>query len=71
MYKCIKSFFIDRVDDDGFSTETQFYIGKDSSWSVPEETDHRFIGGEVRLETEDGTWIEITKENFEQNFIEI
>lgn len=71
MYKCTDTFFIDTVDDDGFHEDEQMTIPKYSIWDLPEEDDYRFIGGEIRLESEKHGWIEITKETLEQYFVEI
>jgi hypothetical protein len=71
MYKCTDTFFIDTVDDEGFSLEDeQMTIPKGSIWNLPEE-DYRFIGGEIRLESDKHGWIEITNETLEQHFVKI
>jgi len=70
MYKCIESFAIGACDGDGFSIENEdMIVEKGSIWSIPEDENYRFIGGEIRLESDEFGWIEITKENLEQCFI--
>lgn len=72
VYKCTKGFVLDSCDDNGFTIENEhFIIDKDSLWYTPEDKEYRFIGGEVRLEDEEGRWIELTKEHLEEYFKEI
>ena len=72
MYKCIKSFDVPQCNDDGFTLENQdSFIKVGSIWNFQEEKEYRFIGGEVRLEHENGTWIEITKEDLNLCFSEV
>ena len=71
-YKCIKGFSIEQCDDDGSLIEGEYStIEEGSIWFVPEDEDYRFIGGEVRLENEDGTWIEIDRDTLREHFEEI
>ncbi len=71
-YKCIKEFYLEQVDDDGFPIENEYYdVPEGSIWNTPENKDYRFIGGQIRLESDDLGWIEISKETFKNNFKEI
>ncbi|WP_375104078.1 hypothetical protein ACDZ28_04125 [Paenibacillus sp. RS8] len=70
-YECIKGFSIDKCDGDGFTIEESgMLIEKGSQWFDYTE-DYRIVGGEVRLENEDGTWIEISKGDVSESFKEI
>lgn len=69
-YKCIKSFFVDKVDDEGFWEEQSIEIKENSVWEV-DESDFRCIGADIRLmEDAEGSfnWLEIPKERLENNF---
>ncbi|MGL4108344.1 hypothetical protein [Clostridium sp. LP20] len=72
VYKCIKGFLIEVCDGDGFTVEDEYIeIENGSIWFTPEDKDYRFIGGEIRLESNDVEWIEITKEHLEEYFKEV
>lgn len=45
MYKCIKSFSIEKADEDVFMSEEYMTISQGSIWDIPDEEDYRFIGG--------------------------
>jgi len=70
MYKCIKQFSLDLLDDDGFplSEDEQLNIAEGSIWYFPEDKDYRIIGADIRLENDDLQWIEITNEDFKEHF---
>lgn len=69
--KCIKTFLIEKCDDEGFTIENKYLTVEEGQiWSIDE--DKNFIGGEVRLirsTNKNHTWLEIPKEMFEENFI--
>lgn len=70
-YECIKSFSINKCDGDGFTIEESgIIIDKGSKWFDCEE-DYRLVGGEVRLENDNGTWIELSKKDISESFKEI
>ena len=72
-YKCIKAFSIPECDDNGFITEQEFIVEKDTVWELTNRY-HNVIGGEVRLETvypTSGRWLEITEEMLEECFKEV
>jgi len=68
MYRCTKGFLIEKTDDNGFMSDEYMTIPEGSTWDVPEEEDYRFVGGEVRLETDEGEWIEISLETLNEYF---
>lgn len=69
--QCIKGFSLEKCDDDGFTIENEYLIVEENTvWNISDD-DYRVIGGEVRLENEDGTWLEISSETFEDCFEEI
>lgn len=76
LYKCIKDFYIENYDDNGFSKDTYSRISKGSIWELDEEP-YRFIGDDdsIRLlriwkskKAKTVIWIEISKETFEAFF---
>lgn len=72
-YKCIKSFSIPNCDDNGFITEQELIVEKDTVWELT-NPDRNFIGGEVRLEIAEpisGRWLEITEDTLEEHFEEV
>lgn len=74
VYKCVEGFLIEICDDDGCIIENTYEeIKSGSIWFTPEEdTNYRFVGGEVRLESANQLqWIEITKEHLGEYFKEI
>lgn len=72
MFKCIKGLSFEKCDDNGFTLDNEYTsVEEDSEWQLPEDRSYRFIGGEVRLEQEDGTWIEMCKETLKAHFVEV
>lgn len=71
MFQCTEEFVLDKYNN-GFPMENNYAtIKKDSKWFALEDEDSKIIGGEVSLEHEDGTLIEISKKNLELHFKEI
>lgn len=71
-YRCLEDFRVDRVDDNGFTIENEFFIvEKGTVWNTPEDENFRLTGGEIRLENDDLEWIEITKKYLKRYFVEI
>lgn len=68
-YKCKESFCVSKCDGDGFS-DGEMIIGKGSVWDL-DDSDYRFIGGEVRLENSEGEWLEISQEWLVRYFEEV
>lgn len=70
MYKCTKGFVLGKTDDHGFVSEDDSMIVLEGSiWDIPEEEDYRLIGGEIRLEDDDGNWIEISEDDLKEHFV--
>jgi hypothetical protein len=67
-YKCIKGFNLPICDDDGFETDNYEIIEEGTIWHTPEDENYRLIGGEVRLESDDLGWLEMSKETLKQCF---
>lgn len=71
-YQCTKGFSVEKCDDDGFTIEGKYtIIEEDSIWNIPEDGKYRLIGGEVRLESDEFGWIEMSKETLGEYFKEI
>ena len=68
-YRCVKGFLVNSSDDDGFLTEELINIEVGSEWEV-DESGFRMVGNsdDVRLEAEDGSWLEITKGHLSEYF---
>lgn len=70
-YRCKKSFCVDRYDDGGFLIENDgFAIVEGTVYSM-DESGRTIIGGEVHLDCEDGSWLEIAREHLEEFFEEV
>lgn len=70
-YKCIKSFCVDNYDEDGFIIENSSTVIEEGKVYELDESGYMMIGGEdhVHLDAvDDGSWLEITKEDFEELF---
>ncbi len=70
-YKCTKPFCVDKYDDDGFLIENSSIVIEEGKVYELNESGHMMIGGKehVHLDNvDDGSWLEITKEHFEEYF---
>lgn len=72
-YRCKKSFYIYRSDDNGMLTEKQFTVVKGSRWKEDTECKYRICGGPdtIRLDRiapKKNEWLEVTKETLEKYF---
>lgn len=70
-YKCKKSFFVDKYDDDGLLIENATMVIKEGKVYELNESDHMIIGGRdhVHLDAvDDGSWLEITKGTLKECF---
>ena len=66
MYECISSFDIDKVDEDGFITEEFITIECGEVFELVDSNDFS-----VELENEEGRWLIIENELFEECFEEV
>ena len=74
-YRCIQDFYVEKCDEDGFSTDKYACIPKDSIWTLSSESLEFAESSYVRLErvwksksAKTRPWIEITPEHLEQFF---
>lgn len=70
-YKCIKSFCVDKYDDDGFLIENSSIVIVKGRIYELDESSHMMIGGQdhVHLDAvDDGSWLEITKGTLKECF---
>lgn len=77
-YRCIRDFYVEKCDEDGFPTDKYSLIPKDSIWELGNGPLVAAIKPCVRLErvwkskrTKTRPWIEITPERLEQFFEKI
>ena len=71
VYRCINSFELPLVDDDGYSTEENSPVGCNTLWKLEEESAYTLTGAEIRLISLDKAgfdWIEISKDRLKSNF---
>lgn len=70
-YKCKKSFCVEKYDYDGFSIENSGVVIDKGKIYELDDSGHTMIGGEIHLDSiDDGSWLEITKEDLEKYFDE-
>ena len=67
----IKSFMIDSYDDDGFLIENSPRVVDEGEVYTLDETGSTVIGGEVHLDHENGSWLEITRDSLNEYFKEV
>ena len=70
-YRCIKSFMVDSYDDDGFLIENSPRVVDEGEVYTLDETGSTVIGGEVHLDHENGSWLEITRDSLSEYFKEV
>lgn len=78
-YRCIKSYQVNKYDDDGFDMEEPYYINEGDIYELDTENTHRIAGGDLHLDlVEDhngnkdvGGWLETFKEDLEEYFEEV
>ena len=74
IYKCKKTFYVEKYDDDGFTTDKQMTIVKGSKWEYDEESQDMIIGNykeDIHLERiapKTRMWLEVTKEILNEYF---
>lgn len=67
-YRCKKSFCVDSYDADGFLIENEGVVIEEGTAYTLDETGSTIAGGEVHLDGDDGSWLEITREHLEEYF---
>lgn len=71
MYICIKRFELPIIDIYGCETDEYRTVREGDKFNLYDEDNYRFIGGEVRLESEDRLdWLEISQQTFKEYFRE-
>lgn len=70
-YKCIKTFDVEKYDEDGFSLNKPFIVKQGTIWEV-DESGFRLVGDKesIRLESDYG-WLEIDKDILDTYFSKI
>jgi hypothetical protein len=69
VFNCIVDFYVDSVDDNGFTVDENSCIVKSGSMWESKENQHTLTGAEIRLENLTGLeWIEISKERLHKCF---
>lgn len=72
-YKCVKTFSLEIVDDDGSIMENSHKeIHKGSVWERVESS-YRFVGApdSVRLENDSGDWMELSENTITNHFAKV
>ena len=49
-YRCIKSYQVNKYDDDGFDMEEPYYINEGDIYELDTENTHRIAGGDLHLD---------------------
>lgn len=70
-YRCIKGFTVDSYDADGFLIENSSQVIEECEIYTLDETGFTIIGGEVHLDHENGSWLELKKDSLDEYFEEI
>ena len=68
-YVCVKPFTIAKVDEDGFTVDSERVVAKKGSIWYLVDKDTRMVGGAESVYLENSSsWIEITQERFQKCF---
>ena len=72
-YKCVKSFEVPLCDDEGRSDENdkKITIKKGTEWNYRGDAFVVLFRGDVRLESDEYAWLEITKDMLDECFEQI
>ena len=71
-FKCIKSFFVDDYDGDGFYLDTVSSIKKGTIFEYETEDKNRVVGADDTLRLiNDKRWIELTEDTVNEYFEEV
>lgn len=67
-YICKKDFIVDSYDGDGFLIPgKEVCVSKGDIYEL-DENGSTYIGGDIHLDSENGAWLELSKESFEELF---
>lgn len=67
-YRCIKEFVVGCYDGDGFRIENKEKVVNKGEIYELDESESTIIGGDVHLDGEDGSWLELSYESFAELF---
>lgn len=70
-YRCKKSFAVEEYDGDGFWIPNEVKVVDEGEIYSLDESGATIIGGEVHLDGEDGSWLELSRESLEELFEEV
>ncbi len=70
-YRCKKSFYVDKYDNDGFLIEDDGMVIEEGETYTLDDSGHTIVGGDVHLDREDGLWLEISREHLTEFFEEV
>lgn len=68
-YQCTDNFALSLYDDSGYITDNYMDVEEGSIWNLSKDK-YRFCADKdsICLESDDGRWLEITKNNFKKYF---
>lgn len=66
-YVCSVAFCVDMYDNDGFSTGEYLMVEVGDEYET-DDSEFRLLGGQVRLECENGNWLELPQEYVDSFF---
>ena len=69
MYKCIKRFSLYKCNDNGSLEDEEIMVIENTVWTLSKQSTP--LIGDIRLESDNLEWIEITQEGLNEYFIEI
>lgn len=64
-YRCKERFCVELYDDGGFQIMDKEKVIEAGEEYILDESGSTIIGGEVHLDKEDGSWLELSRESFE------
>lgn len=70
-YRCKKSFAVGKYDGDGFWIPNEDVVIEEGTLYSLDKSGATIIGGEVHLDGEDGSWLELSRKSLEEFFEEV
>ena len=67
-YRCKKGFVVDSYDGDGFLIPNKEKVVEIGDIYSIDQTGSTIVGGEVHLDAEDGSWLELSRKSLEEYF---